>query len=73
MLKPAQIATDEKELLVSWYRYGPNALVRDRAHAVLMNNQGLNARRIANLLFRDYKTVRTWLSSFKKHRISSLF
>jgi len=73
VLKPARITPDEKELLVSWYRYGPSALVRDRAHAVLMNNQALSARRIANLEFRDYKTVRGWLASFKKHRISSLF
>ena len=73
MLKPARITPDEKELLVSWYRYGPSALVRDRAHAVLMNDQGLNARKIANLLLRDYKTARLWLTSFKKRRISSLF
>ncbi|MFH1706208.1 MAG: hypothetical protein ABH867_04870, partial [Patescibacteria group bacterium] len=60
MLKPVQITLDEKELLVSRYRYGPSALARDRAHAALMNDQGLNARKIANLLLRDYKTVRLW-------------
>lgn len=73
MLKPVQITQDEKELLVDWRRYGTSALIRDRAHTVLMNSQGLNAHKIASLLFRDYKTVRLWLKSFKKQRISSLF
>ena len=44
-----------------------------KAHAVLMNDQELSARRIANLLLRDYKTVKTWLALFKRRRISSLF
>lgn len=73
MLKPARITQDEKALLRDWYRYGPNPLVRDRAHAVLVNDQGLSARQIAGLLFRDYKTVRLWLTSFKEYRLASLF
>jgi len=73
VLKPVQITQEEKELLVDWYRSGVSALTRSRAHAVLMNNQGLNACKIARLLLRNYKTVRTWLSLFGKGRISSLF
>lgn len=72
MLKSVQITQDEKELLVDWRRYGTSPLIRDRAHAVLMNSQGLNAHLIAKLLFRDYKTVRFWLRSFNQRRISSL-
>ena len=73
MLKPVQISLDEKELLLDWRRYGTSNLIRDRAHAVLLNNQGLNARKIASFLYRDYKTIRLWLKSFKERRISSLF
>jgi len=73
VLKPVQITSEEKELLISWYRYGTSALIRHRAHTVLLNSQGLSAHKISKLLFRDYKTIRNWLVTFKKHRLSSLF
>ena len=73
MLKTVQITEVEKELLVGWYQGGTSALIRSRTHAVLLNNQGINARKISRLLFRDYKAVRGWLRAFKEERISSLF
>ena len=44
---------NERELLVVWYRDGASALIRSRAHAILMNSQGLNAHKIAGKL-QDY-------------------
>lgn len=73
MLIPAQITPDERKLLISWYRQGASPLIRNRAQAVLMNNQGLSARKISPLLLRDYKTVRSWLVAFKKRRVASFF
>lgn len=73
MLIPAQVIPDEKELLVDWYRNGVSALVRGRAQAALMNSQGISAKKISQLVFRDYKTVRSWLAAFKTRRLSSLF
>lgn len=73
MLIPAQVTPGEKELLVDWYRQGTSALIRNRAHAVLMNSQGLSAKKISGFLFRDYKTIRDWLADFKDRRIASLF
>ena len=73
MLAPAQITPTEKELLTDWYRYGASALIRHRAHAVILNHQGLSARRICRLLLRDYKTIRGWLAAFKQYRLSSIF
>jgi transposase len=73
VLIPAQVTPDEKELLVDWYRQGTSALIRNRAHAILMNSQGLSAKKISGFLFRDYKTVRDWLTDFKNRRIASLF
>lgn len=73
MLIPAQVTPAEKELLTDWYRDGVSSLIRNRAHAVLMNGQGLSAKRISKLVVRDYKTVRKWLAEFKRQRMGSLF
>ncbi|MBU0578371.1 IS630 family transposase [Patescibacteria group bacterium] len=73
MLQPVQITSEEKELLISWYRYGTSTLIRHRAHTVLLNSRGLSAHKISQLLFRDYKTTRNWLVLFKQLRISSIF
>jgi transposase len=73
VLIPAQITPVEKELLIDWYRQGVSPLIRGKAQTVLMNSQGLSAKKISQLVFRDYKTVRTWLVAFKKQRLASLF
>lgn len=73
MLIPARVTPVEKELLIDWYRQGTSALIRSRAHAVLMNSRGLSAKTISELLLRDYQTVRDWLIGFKNERIASLF
>lgn len=73
MLAPVQVSPAERELLVDWYRYGVSALIRHRAHAIILSSQGLSAHRISQLLLRDYKTVRSWLTSFQRHRLSSIF
>ena len=73
VLVPARVTSDEKELLVDWYRYGVSPLIRARAQTVLMNTQGLSAKRISGLVFRDYKTVRNWMADFKRQRLASLF
>lgn len=73
MLDPARITSDEKELLVAWYRQGISALIRGRAQTILMNAQGLSAKKISQLMFRDYGTVRSWLAGFRHQRLASLF
>lgn len=73
MIKPAQVTTTEKELLQDWRRYGVSALIRDRAHAVLLNAQGKYAPEIAKILYRKEATIRGWLKNFRKFRLSSLF
>lgn len=73
MLIPVQITLDEKELLVGWMKNGVSHLIRNRAHAVLLNSQGKSAHAIAQILFRDEDIVRRWLAQFTHTRISSLF
>jgi transposase len=72
VIKPVQITSDEKEILFQWRREGSSLLVRDMAHAVLLNDQGLSAHKISQLLFRTEKTVRGWLGTFQRFRLSSL-
>jgi transposase len=72
VIKPVRVTPDEIEILLQWRKDGSSLLLRDRAHAVLLNSQGLPAYRISKLLFRTEKTVRNWLAAFKKYRLSSL-
>lgn len=73
MLIPAQVTPEEKEIFLQWRKDGSSLLLRDRAHAILLNGQGLSAHRISTLLFRTEKTVRGWLAAFRHRRLSSIF
>lgn len=73
MLIPAKLSPCELELLQDWYRYGTSALVRDRAHAILLGHQGLFSPQVAKILYRKEETIRVWLKSFQQSRLSSLF
>lgn len=72
MLKAVQLTQDEKELLLDWRRDGVSALVRDRAHAVLLNSDGRSSHSISKILYRDKDIVRAWLRAFNQKRLSSL-
>lgn len=73
MLNPVQISQWERRELLQWRKHGGSLLLRDKAHAVLLNTQGYSAHKIAQLLFRTEKTTRSWLARFTRYRISSLF
>lgn len=73
MLIPAKLSKEELGLLQDWRKYGVSTLVRDRAHAVLLGNQGMFAPQVAKILYRKEETIRIWLKSFQKLRLSSLF
>jgi len=73
VIKPVQIVESEREILLQLRKDSVSLLVRDRAHAVLLNNQGLSAHKISKILFRTEKTTRNWLSSFRGYRLSSIF
>jgi transposase len=73
VITPVQITPEEKTILEHWRRYGQNALIRDRALAVIINSTGKSANFISSLLSRKESTIHSWLSQFNKERISSLF
>lgn len=73
MITPLSISLEEKQTLVEWFRKGTSALVRDRAHAILLSNQGLAASRIGTILFRAHFSVRHWIHRYQEAGMSSLF
>lgn len=73
MIDPAQPTRFEKEILAQHYRKSQNQLIRQRAHAILLNSQGYSFYQISQILFRTEKTVREWVKRFHRQRISSIF
>lgn len=72
MIKVALIE-DEIKILESHYKKANSQLVKERAHANLLSNDGYLAPEIARILRRDEDTVRDWLSNFVSIRIASIF
>jgi transposase len=64
---------EEHELLVSYYKRGPNTLVRARAHAILLSAQKIRTPQIAQMLLYNKHTVGMWIKTWKRERIASLF
>jgi len=73
VINSVQITLEEKELLLQHYRKPKCEMIRERAHAVLLNFEGYSPYEIARILFRDEKTVREWVKDFLRERIASLF
>jgi len=73
MIDPAQPTKIERELLIQHYRKAQNLLIRQRAHAILLNSQGYSFLKVSKILFRTEKTIRGWVKRFNQERVSSLF
>lgn len=63
----------EYKILANHYRKSQTRLIRDRSHAIILGMQGRSVPDIAEILFRSENTIRGWLKSFEKTRISSIF
>jgi len=68
-----ELAEDEIYILESHYKKANSRLIRERAHAGLLSNDGNSIPQIAKILRRDEDTVRDWLNSFASIRIASIF
>ena len=73
MIYVTDITSDESELLTKHYRKAQCALIRERAHAIILSNQKRTVRDISAILIRSEKTVRQWINGFQERRISSIF
>jgi hypothetical protein len=61
MVSVINITAKETETLTTYYKKGPNALVRARAQAILMSIRGANVPTIAAYTNYAPKTVRRWI------------
>lgn len=68
-----KLAEEEKRLLGEYFKASPLKLVRLKAQAVLMRDKALNHKDIAELLFRNPRTVQRWLKDFPERRMASIF
>ena len=73
MLKLRQLKQKEKKILKNHYKQAGRALIRERAHALLLANQDRSAPDIALILMRKEDTVRQWLNDFNQTGLSSIF
>jgi transposase len=73
MVKIQKLTDQEKSILRNHYKTCQCALIRERAHAILLSVQERKVSDIAEILLRDDETVRQWLHRFEEQRISSIF
>lgn len=73
MISITKISYNERQILKNHYKKGVNQLIKERAHCILLSNDGFDSLVIAKILQRNVKTIRNWLKAFNEIRIASLF
>lgn len=63
----------EFKILKDHYQKSGTALIRNRAHALILFSQGRTSPDIASILFTNENTVRGWVHAFEEKRVSSIF
>jgi transposase len=67
------LAEEERIVLKNHCKKSPIALIRFKAMAINMRYSGLKISQIATAVYSSERTVKRWLSNFRKRRLSSLF
>jgi transposase len=73
MLFVNRVSRKERQLLVSYHKQRPNALVRARAQAIMMSYRGEQVPDIAETVFYGKRAVREWLNEWNERHLSSIF
>jgi transposase len=73
VLQIPTLTQEEEAILEHHYRKSNTPLIRERAHAILLNNEGRSAAEIAAILRRTENTVRDWIHAYAQTRIASIF
>jgi len=68
-----EISDDERLLLRQYVRTSPVALIRLKAQAVLMRQNGMKLAGISDVVSRGERAVRGWLTDWDEQRIASIF
>ncbi len=67
------LSGEEKQILHHHFKTTPLILIRLKSQAILMKNKDISTVDIADVLGRDERSVKRWLSDFRKRRLSSIF
>ena len=67
------LTNDERELLRGHFSKSPISLVRLKAQAILMRNEGLKQSLVAKFVVRSERTIQRWVRDFSKRRMASIF
>jgi transposase len=73
MIHIRQLTQKEKQILKEHYKKSGCSLIRERAHALLLANQGRTAKDIALILMKKEGTIRQWLNDFNQGGVSTIF
>lgn len=73
MIPTIVLTNKERALVKQHYAKARSRLIRERAHSVLLADQGRGVKDISQILMRKQDTVRDWLHKFVKVRLSSMF
>ncbi len=68
-----RLSEEEKVIVQEYFKTSPIPLIRYKAQAVIMKDNGLRVNDIASSLLRSPRTVTRWLVDFSKCRLASLF
>lgn len=72
MIKIQKLTKTEQKTLKDHYRHSQTALVRERAHAILLSAYGHSAPEIVSILFRETDTIYGWIKAFNDLRMASI-
>ncbi len=67
------LSEEERELFKNYCKTSPIELMRAKAQAILMRQKQMRIVDIAELVFRDERTIERWIQDFAERRIASLF
>ncbi|MBI4652826.1 helix-turn-helix domain-containing protein [Candidatus Kuenenbacteria bacterium] len=71
MIQMRQLTKQEKQILKGYYKSSACILLRDRAHVLLLADQGRSVKDIALILMRKDDSIRQWLNDFNQKGLST--
>jgi transposase len=69
----AALTVEEQETLAEAYRNHPSFRVRQRAHAILLNNRRYVVTRLCELFETQHETVSSWLDDWESKGLIGLY
>lgn len=72
-MREVKLSEEERGLLKGYITKSPIVLIRLKAQAILMRQKQIRLEDIAELVFRDERTVERWIEDFAERRMASLF